>query len=74
MKPVLDALQTRVVQTRMDQYASHFHRAARIRSKRIAKVVLELTKGRAAGDNMLADSAAAACVNSAEEEEWGEGG
>ena len=58
VNPVLARLEQRLVQTRIDQNAAFFHRAARIRSTRIAKVVMEMTKGTAAADDLLAPSAA----------------
>ena len=58
LRPVLEAIEKTSVQARIDQYPSFFHRAARIRSKRVAKVVMELTKGHAAAANMLTEVAA----------------
>ena len=60
MAPVIAKVESTVVQARIDQYASFFHRAARIRSKRIAKVMMEMTGGKAAADHMLAESASQA--------------
>jgi hypothetical protein len=55
LRPVLQAHRTRVVQTRIDQYSSFYKRAARIKSARGKKVVVELTRGLADPDMMADD-------------------